>query len=332
MVRATSLLPAWSNNPHMANYSLKGKRVWVAGSSGMVGGAIKRRLQMEDCEILTSTRAELDLTRQGDVESWMAGRKPQVVFLAAAMVGGIVANDANPVEFLTDNLQIQSNILSTAHKIGVEKLLFLGSSCIYPRLAPQPLKEESLLTGPLEPTNQWYAVAKIAGIKQCQAYRREYGRDFISCMPTNLYGPGDNFDLMSSHVLPALIVKAHNAKLSGDPILPVWGSGNPRREFLYVDDAAEACIHLMKVYSGDSHINVGHGDDLTIRELAETVAGVVGFKGALTFDPSKPDGTPRKLMDVARINALGWKATTPLKDGIAKTYDWYRANVARGRN
>lgn len=311
----------------MAVFDLKGKRVWVAGSTGMVGSAIVRRLQKEDCEILTSTRADLDLTRQGDVESWMSGRKPQAVFLAAAIVGGIVANDSNPVEFLTDNLQIQSNILSTAHRIGVEKLLFLGSSCIYPRLAPQPLKEDSLLTGPLEPTNQWYAVAKIAGIKQCQAYRREYGRDFISCMPTNLYGPGDNFDLMSSHVLPALMVKAHKAKVSGDPVLTVWGSGNPRREFLFVDDAAEACVHLMKTYSDDSHINVGYGDDLTIRELAETVAAVVGFKGALVFDPTKPDGTPRKLMDVTRINAAGWKATTALKDGIKKTYDWYLTNV-----
>ncbi len=309
-------------------YRLKGKRVWVAGHTGMVGGAIVRRLQQEDCEILTARRAELDLTRQGDVESWMAGRKPQAVFLAAAVVGGIVANDSNPVEFLTDNLQIQSNILSTAHRIGVEKLLFLGSSCIYPRLAPQPLREDSLLTGPLEPTNQWYAVAKIAGIKQCQAYRREYGRDFISCMPTNLYGPGDNFDLMSSHVLPALMVKAHNAKLAGDPVLTVWGSGNPKREFLYVEDAAEACVHLMKTYSDDSHINVGSGEDLTIRQLAETVAEAVGFKGALVFDPAKPDGTPRKLMDVSRINAAGWKATTGLKDGIKKTYDWYCKNVA----
>lgn len=315
----------------MANFRLRGKRVWVAGSTGMVGGAIARRLQKEDCEVLTSTRADLDLTRQGDVESWMAGHKPQAVVLAAAVVGGIVANDSNPVEFLTDNLQIQSNILSTAHKIGVEKLLFLGSSCIYPRLAPPPLKEEYLLTGPLEPTNQWYAVAKIAGIKQCQAYRREYGRDFISCMPTNLYGPGDNFDLMSSHVLPALMVKAHKAKMSGDPVLPVWGSGNPRREFLYVEDAAEACVHLLKTYSDDSHINIGFGDDLTIRALAETVAEVVGFEGALSFDAAKPDGTPRKLMDVTRINALGWKATTSLRDGIAKTYAWYKANVAGAR-
>ena len=310
-------------------FSLKGKRVWVAGHTGMVGGAIVRRLKQEDCEILTTSRADLDLTRQSDVESWMAGRKPQAVFLAAAVVGGIVANDSNPVEFLTDNLQIQSNILSTAHRTGVEKLLFLGSSCIYPRLAPQPLKEDSLLTGPLEPTNQWYAVAKIAGIKQCQAYRREYGRDFISCMPTNLYGPGDNFDLMSSHVLPALMVKAHNAKQAGDPVLTVWGSGNPKREFLYVEDAAEACVHLMKTYSDDSHINVGYGQDLTIRELAETVAEVVGFKGALVFDPTKPDGTPRKLIDVTRINDHGWKAATTLKDGITKTYEWYRTHVAQ---
>ncbi len=312
----------------MSTFSLKGKRVWVAGHTGMVGGAIVRRLQQEDCEILTSSRADLDLTRQSEVESWMAGRKPQAVFLAAAVVGGILANDSNPVEFLTENLQIQSNILSTAHKTGVEKLLFLGSSCIYPRLAPQPLKEDSLLTGPLEPTNQWYAVAKIAGIKQCQAYRREYGRDFISCMPTNLYGPGDNFDLASSHVLPALMVKAHKAKVAGDKALTVWGSGTPRRELLYVEDAAEACVFLMKSYSGDTHLNVGYGADLTIRELAQTVADVVGFKGELAFDTAKPDGTPQKLLDTGRLNALGWKAATDLKAGIAKTYAWYCANVA----
>ena len=312
----------------MSTFSLKGKRVWVAGHTGMVGGAIVRRLQQEDCEILTSSRADLDLTSQSEVESWMAGRKPQAVFLAAAVVGGILANDSNPVEFLTENLQIQSNILSTAHKTGVEKLLFLGSSCIYPRLAPQPLKEDSLLTGPLEPTNQWYAVAKIAGIKQCQAYRREYGRDFISCMPTNLYGPGDNFDLASSHVLPALMVKAHKAKVAGDKALTVWGSGTPRRELLYVEDAAEACVFLMKSYSGDTHLNVGYGADLTIRELAQTVADVVGFKGELAFDTAKPDGTPQKLLDTGRLNALGWKAATDLKAGIAKTYAWYCANVA----
>lgn len=311
-----------------SSFNLKGKRVWVAGHTGMVGAVIMRRLRQEDCEILTSSRADLDLTRQSDVETWMAERKPEAVFLAAAVVGGILANDSNPVEFLTENLQIQSNILSTAHKIGVEKLLFLGSSCIYPRLAPQPLKEDSLLTGPLEPTNQWYAVAKIAGIKQCQAYRREYGRDFISCMPTNLYGPGDNFDLASSHVLPALMVKAHNAKIAGDKTLTVWGSGTPRREFLYVEDAAEACVFLMKTYSGDSHVNVGYSADLTIRELAQTVADVIGFKGELAFDTAKPDGTPQKLLDTGRLNALGWTATTDLKTGIAKTYDWYRANVA----
>jgi GDP-L-fucose synthase len=312
----------------MAAYSLKGKRVWVAGHTGMVGSAIARELRDEDCEILSVDRAQLDLTRQADVEAWMAEHKPQAVFLAAAVVGGILANDSKPVEFLTENLQIQSNILTGAHKTNVEKLLFLGSSCIYPRLAPQPLKEDSLLTGPLEPTNQWYAVAKIAGIKQCQAYRREYGRDFISCMPTNLYGPGDNFDLASSHVLPALMVKAHNAKTAGESTLAVWGSGRPKRELLYVEDAAKACVFLMKSYSDDSHINVGYGADLTIRELAETVAAVVGFKGTLAFDTSKPDGTPQKLLDTGRLQALGWTAATDLKTGIAQTYDWYRANVA----
>ena len=312
----------------MSSYNLKGKRVWVAGHTGMVGSAIARKLKAEDCEILAVGRADLDLTRQADVEAWMAEHKPQAVFLAAAIVGGILANDSKPVEFLTENLQIQSNILTSAHAVGVEKLLFLGSSCIYPRLAPQPLKEDSLLTGSLEPTNQWYAVAKIAGIKQCQAYRREYGRDFISCMPTNLYGPGDNFDLASSHVLPALMVKAHNAKMAGDGRLTVWGSGQPRRELLYVEDAAEACLFLMKTYSDDSHINIGYGADLTIRALAETVASVVGFEGHLAFDTSKPDGTPQKLLDTGRLNALGWTAATDLKAGIAKTYDWYRANVA----
>ncbi len=312
----------------MSSYNLKGKRVWVAGHTGMVGSAITRRLKAEDCEILTVGRKDLDLTRQADVEAWMGEHKPQAVFLAAAIVGGILANDSKPVEFLTENLQIQSNILASAHAVGVEKLLFLGSSCIYPRLAPQPLKEDSLLTGSLEPTNQWYAVAKIAGIKQCQAYRREYRRDFISCMPTNLYGPGDNFDLASSHVLPALMVKAHNAKAAGEGALTVWGSGQPRRELLYVEDAADACVFLMKTYSDDSHINVGYGADLTIRALAETVASVVGFKGDLAFDTSKPDGTPQKLLDTGRLSAVGWTAATDLKAGIAKTYDWYRANVA----
>lgn len=309
-------------------YTLAGKRVWVAGHRGMVGAAISRRLAAENCELITSTRAELDLTRQADVEAWMAEKKPQAVFLAAAVVGGILANDSHPIAFLTDNLQIQTNILASADRIGVEKLLFLGSSCIYPRLAPQPLREDSLLTGPLETTNQWYAIAKIAGIRQAQAYRRERGRDFISCMPTNLYGPGDNFDLASSHVLPALIAKAHQAKLAGAATLPVWGSGQPRRELLYVEDMAEACVFLMKNYSEDSHINVGYGSDVTIAELARLVSDVIGFKGELAFDASKPDGTPQKLMDCTKIHALGWRASTNLRDGIAKAYDWYRAHRA----
>jgi GDP-L-fucose synthase len=309
-------------------YALTGKRVWVAGHRGMVGGAIVRRLATEGCTILTATRRELDLTRQADVEAWMRAHKPEAIFLAAAVVGGIVANDTRPAEFLTENLQIQTNIIAGAHEIGAEKLLFLGSSCIYPRLAPQPMNEDVLLTGPLEPTNQWYAIAKIAGLKQCQAYRRAYGRDFISVMPTNLYGPGDNFDLTSSHVLPALMAKAHEAKLTGKASLTLWGTGTPRREFLHVDDLADACVFLMKTYSDENLVNIGVGEDVTIRELAEIIADVVGFKGSFAFDTSKPDGTPRKLLDVGRLNRLGWKAKTGLREGIAATYDWYRKNVA----
>lgn len=310
------------------SYSLSGKRVWIAGHRGMVGGAIARRLATEKCELLTATRAELDLTRQGDVEAWMAKVKPQVVFMAAAVVGGIHANNTRPAEFLTDNLSIQNNIIATAHKIGVEKLMFLGSSCIYPRMAPQPMREDALLTGPLEPTNEWYAIAKIAGIKQCQAYRRQYARDFISAMPTNLYGPGDNFDLESSHVLPALMVKAHRAKLAGEETITLWGTGTPLREFLYVDDLADACVFLMKNYSGDEHVNVGSDSEITIRALAETISDVVGFRGSFIYDSSKPDGTPRKLMSSAKLAALGWRATTELKDGITKAYDWYCRNAA----
>ncbi|MGE3334687.1 MAG: GDP-L-fucose synthase family protein [Rhodospirillaceae bacterium] len=310
-------------------YSLSGKRVWVAGHRGMVGSALVRRLESEGCTLLTATRRELDLTRQVEVETWMRETKPQAVFLAAAVVGGIVANDTRPAEFLTENLQIQTNIIATAHQTGVEKLLFLGSTCIYPRLAPQPMNEDALLTGPLEPTNQWYAIAKIAGIKQCQAYRREYGRDFISCMPTNLYGPEDNFDLTSSHVLPALMAKAHDAKVTGKPELTLWGTGTPRREFLHVDDLADACVFLMKTYSDEQLVNIGVGTDVTIRELAELIADVVGFKGTFTFDSTKPDGTPRKLVDVGRINALGWKAKTGLREGVASAYEWYRQNVAK---
>jgi GDP-L-fucose synthase len=294
----------------------------------MVGGAIVRRLATEGCTILTATRRELDLTRQADVEAWMRAHKPEAIFLAAAVVGGIVANDTRPAEFLTENLQIQTNIIAGAHEIGAEKLLFLGSSCIYPRLAPQPMNEDVLLTGPLEPTNQWYAIAKIAGLKQCQAYRRAYGRDFISVMPTNLYGPGDNFDLTSSHVLPALMAKAHEATLTGRASLTLWGTGTPRREFLHVDDLADACVFLMKTYSDENLVNIGVGEDVTIRELAEIIADVVGFKGSFAFDTSKPDGTPRKLLDVGRLNRLGWKAKTGLREGIAATYDWYRKNIA----
>ncbi len=310
-------------------YSLDGKRVWVAGHRGMVGSAIVQRLAGEQCEIVSATHSELDLTRQSDVEDWMADQKPQCIFLAAAVVGGILANDTHPVEFLSDNLQIQSNIISSAHKLNVEKLLFLGSSCIYPKLSKQPINEDELLTGPLEPTNQWYAIAKIAGVKQCQAYRRQHGSDFISCMPTNLYGPGDNFDLASSHVLPALIVKAHNAKMSGDKTLELWGTGTPRRELLFVEDLADACVFLMRNYSDDGILNVGYGSDVTIRELAETVADVVGFEGAFTYDSEKPNGTPQKLLDCTRLNALGWHSSTGLREGIAKTYEWYLQNEVR---
>jgi GDP-L-fucose synthase len=309
------------------SFSIAGKKVWVAGHNGMVGGAVVRRLASENCDVLKVTRQELDLTRQADVEAWMADKKPQVVVVAAAVVGGIHANNTRPVDFLDANLQIQSNIITNAHKVGVEKLLFLGSSCIYPRLAPQPINEDSLLTGPLEPTNEWYAIAKIAGVKLCQAYRRQYNKDFISAMPTNLYGPGDNFDLLSSHVLPALIVKAHNAKLQNSSALELWGSGKPMREFLHVDDLADACVYLLKNYSGDVPLNVGVGSDVTIRELAELIADVIGFKGGFTFDATKPDGTPRKLLDCGRIHALGWKAKIGLRDGIASTYEWYKANA-----
>ena len=306
-----------------AVYSLKGKKVWVAGHRGMVGSALMRRLASEDCELLTVTRDTVDLRRQAEVENWLAEHRPQAVFIPAAKVGGILANDSYPAEFLYDNLMIEANIINAAWQCGVEKLLFLGSSCIYPKLAPQPMKEEALLTGPLEPTNQWYAVAKIAGIKLAQAYRRQYGCDFISAMPTNLYGIGDNFDLKSSHVLPALIAKMHAAKEAGDAQVTIWGTGTPRREFLYVDDCADALVFLMTHYSGEDHVNVGFGDDLTIQELAEKVKTAVGFEGELVNDTSKPDGTPRKLMDSSRLHDLGWRPRTGLDEGIAEVYRWY---------
>ena len=302
-------------------YSLAGKRVFVCGHKGMVGSALVRRLSREGCTVLTASRNELDLKNQAAVDRWMADNRPQAVFLAAAKVGGILANATWPADFLYDNLMIEANVISAAQRTGVEKLLFLGSSCIYPKHAAQPIREDALLTGPLEPTNEWYALAKIAGIKLCQAYRRQYGSDFISAMPTNLYGPGDNFDLATSHVLPALIRKVHEAKLSGAPSITLWGSGTPRREFLHVDDCADALVFLMERYSADEHVNVGSGGDLTIMELAQTICRIVGYHGTIELDPSKPDGTPRKLMDESRMAALGWKPKIDLASGIRSTYE-----------
>jgi len=307
-------------------YPLSGKRVWVAGHSGMVGTAVVRQLQEIDCEVVTSSHAELDLARQTDVEAWMADTKPNAIIMAAARVGGIHANNTLPVDFLIDNIQIETNVFTSAHAVGVERMLFLGSSCIYPRLTAQPMREESLLTGPLEPTNQWYALAKIAGVKMAQAYRRQYGRDYISCMPTNLYGPGDSFDLQLSHVLSALIVKAHQAKELGAGSFEIWGTGKSTREFLYVDDLAAACIFLMERYSSEDIVNVGYGREISITDLAAMVAKVIGFEGVITKDLGKPDGTPRKLMDSKRINEMGWQASTSLEDGIGKTYAWYLDN------
>lgn len=314
-------------NFEKAAYALEGKRVYVAGHRGMVGTALVRRLAGEGCEVVTSDRASVDLRRQEAVERWFAETRPDAVFLAAAKVGGILANDTRPGEFLYDNLAITTNIIKAAHDTGVEKLLFLGSSCIYPKLAPQPISEGALLTGPLEPTNEWYAIAKIAGLKLAQAFRRQYGCDYISAMPTNLYGPQDNFDLQSSHVLPALIRKAHEAKLAKDRALTIWGTGRPRREFLHVDDCADALVCLMKSYSEAEPINVGVGEDISILELATMVADVVGFEGTIAHDLSKPDGTPQKLLNVDRLKALGWQPQIGLRDGIASTYRWMLENT-----
>lgn len=310
------------------SYTLRNKRVWVAGHRGLVGSALVRRLQGEGCEVVAAPRDEVDLRRPDQVEGWMATTRPQAVFLAAARVGGIYANDTRPAEFIYDNLMIQANVVEASRRVGVEKLMLLGSSCIYPRLAPQPIPEAALLTGPLEPTNQWYAVAKIAGIKLGQAYRRQYGCDFISVMPTNLYGPGDNFDLMQSHVVPALLVKAHNAVRGHAPSMEVWGTGAVRREFLYVDDAADGMVWLMQHYSDEGIVNLGPGSDVAIRDLVDMICKVVGFKGGIQYDSSRPDGAPRKMVDTTLAASLGWRARTPLREGLVNTYRWYVENVA----
>lgn len=315
--------------PMSVRYNLAGKRVFVAGHRGMVGSALVRRLSSENCEIVTAPRPGVDLTRQAEVQAFLRDTRPHAIFLAAAKVGGILANATAPADFLYDNLMIEANLIHAAHETGVEKLLFLGSSCIYPRLAPQPIAEDALLTGPLEATNDAYAIAKIAGIKLCQAYRAQYGADFISAMPTNLYGPGDDFDLATSHVLPALIRKAREARIRGAQRLEVWGSGTPRREFLHVDDCADALVHLMKVWSGPEHVNVGVGEDIAIRDLARLVTRLSGWQGEFVFDPTKPDGTPRKLLDISRLRSLGWRPRIALEDGIRAVIAWFEEQADR---
>ena len=309
-------------------HALAEKRVWVTGHNGMVGSALTRRLASENVTLLTASRAILDLRRQRDVEDWVAANRPDVVVLAAARVGGIAANAALPLDFLHDNLMIEVNVMRACAEIGVSRLLFLGSSCIYPKFADQPIREEALLTGSLEPTNQWYAIAKIAGIKLVEAYRKQRGLDYISAMPTNLYGPGDNYDLESSHVIPALLRKAVVARETGAKTMTVWGSGTPRREFMHVDDLADALTFLLKSYSEDQHINVGSGSDVSIAELSQLVAGVAGFGGKLVFDNTRPDGTPRKLMDSSRLTALGWTPRIGLQDGLADALAHLNADLA----
>ena len=306
----------------------KKSKIYVAGHRGLVGSAIVRRLKQEGFnKLVMATSQELDLREQAAVRDFFAAERPDYVFLAAARVGGILANNKYPADFIYQNLMIEANVIESARLSGVDKLLCLGSTCIYPKMAPQPLKEEYLLTGPLEPTNEWYAVAKIAGIKMCQAYQRQYGSKFISAMPTNLYGPEDNFDLETSHVMPALIRKFHDAKVANEPTVTVWGSGKPLREFLHVDDCANACLFLMQNYDGEDIVNIGVGEDITIARLAEIVGEVVGYEGEIVYDSSKPDGTPRKLVDVSRINGLGWYASIELKGGVNSTYRWYLENI-----
>jgi GDP-L-fucose synthase len=301
-------------------FDLKGKRVYVAGHRGMAGSAIVRRLRGEECTVLTADHVDLDLTRDGQVDAWLAQHKPDAIFLAAARVGGIHANNTYAADFIADNLAIALNVIRGAHAANVKKLLFLGSSCIFPKMATQPMTEEMLLTGPLEPTNQWYAIAKIAGIKLCEAYRRQHGADFISVMPTNLYGPGDSYHPENSHVPAALIRRFHEAKLAGAPSVVVWGTGKPRREFLAADDLADACAFAMKHYSDAGFLNVGTGEDVTISEFAGIVADVVGYRGRIEYDTSRADGAPRKLLDVSKLAALGWRARTPLREGLALAY------------
>ena len=313
------------------SFDLSGKRVWVAGHRGLVGSALVRRLADEDCVLLTADRSTVDLNSGAAVEEWMVANRPQAIFLAAAKVGGILANKLHPADFLYQNLMIELNVIHAAFKLGVEKLLFLGSSCIYPREAPQPIQEEALLTGPLEPTNEAYALAKIAGIKLCQSYREQHGCDFISVMPTNLYGPNDNFHPQHSHMAAALMSRFHQAKIENAPEVTVWGTGTPCRELLFVDDLADACVFLMGAYSGPVALNVGTGKDLTIRSIAEVVRSVVGYEGELVYDPTYPDGTPRKVLDVSRLSALGWKAKTSLHEGLAQTYRWYCDNFRQLR-
>jgi GDP-L-fucose synthase len=309
-------------------FSLSGKRVWVAGHGGMVGRALVRRLGSEDCDVLTIAHADLDLRRQSATQRWIADARPDAIFLAAAKVGGILANDSYPAEFLHDNLAIQTNVIEGARQAGVAKLLFLGSSCIYPKLAPQPIAEEALLTGPLEPTNEWYAIAKIAGLKMTQAYRRQYGCDFIAAMPTNLYGPGDNYDLASSHALAALLRKAHEANAKGERTLTIWGTGAPMREFLHADDCADALVFLMTRYSGEGHVNVGTGDEVSILELANMISAAVGLDAEIVHDLTKPDGTPRKRLDTSKLEALGWRRRIPLAEGLRDAYRWFLEHQA----
>ena len=307
-------------------------RIYVAGHRGLVGSAVVRALQQKGYDnLVLRTHHELDLTNQAAVREFFEAERPEAVIMAAARVGGIHANNSRPALFIRDNLVIQDNVIDAAHRSGAKKFVFLGSSCIYPKLAPQPIKEEYLLTGPLEPTNEWYAIAKIAGVKMCQAYRREYGFNAISLMPTNLYGPGDNFDLQNSHVLPALIRRFHEAKARGDESVTVWGTGAPRREFLHVDDLADAVLYLLQTYDAEPIVNIGWGEDVTIRELAELVMSAVGYSGRLIFDSTKPDGTPRKLLDVSRLTELGWQPKIPLKNGIERTYAWFKEHSANAR-